>query len=357
MARVSLEGVTKRYGDVVAVRRVSLRIEEASFVSVLGPSGSGKTTVLRLVAGFVRPDEGDILIGDRRVNDVPSHRRNIGMVFQHYALFPHMTVFENVAFGLDMRGIRGPEASARVHEALALVRLTGLEGRYPRALSGGQQQRVALARSIVIKPALLLLDEPLSALDRKLRAEMQVELRQLQQTLGITTLYVTHDQEEALALSDRIAILRDGTIAQEGTPRQIYEAPASAFVADFLGTANLLDATLARVGDRWHARIGGLAWPLAGEPGGREGDPIRVALRPERIRLSQAAPAAGWAVEGKVANAIYLGTEIHYHVEVAGCPRLVVRAPSAGGDAGPPPERGDAVHLAWRAEDALVIRD
>ncbi len=355
MARVTLDRVSKQYGDVPAVRDVSLTVEEGTFVSLLGPSGSGKTTLLRLIAGFLAPDQGDIWLGDRRVNAVPPHRRNIGMVFQQYALFPHLTVFDNVGFGLDMRGIARTEAATRIRETLALVKLEGLEHRYPRELSGGQQQRVALGRSIAIKPALLLLDEPLSALDRKLRAEMQIELRQLQQVLGITTLYVTHDQEEALTLSDRIAILQDGVVAQVGTPREVYERPASVFVAGFMGTANVFEGIVEAEGAGLHVRSGSLALPIPSAGGPEPGSTIRVAVRPERVRVERSAPAGAPAIPGQVVSAVYLGAATHYHVEVAGRHRVLATTPNAR-EVGPVPERGDTVYLSWRVEDVLVLK-
>jgi len=244
-ADVVLSRVRKSFGAVVAVDDVSMSIARGSIVSLLGPSGCGKTTTLRLVAGFERPDAGEVAIRGARVNDVPPYRRDFGMVFQSYALFPHLTVADNVGFGLRMRHVPREERRRLVAEALALVKLEGFADRQPRQLSGGQQQRVALARAIVFKPAVLLLDEPLGALDKMLREEMQVELRQLQQRLAITTVFVTHDQEEALTLSDRVAVMRGGRIEQVGAPREIYERPATEFVAGFLGASNFLDAEVA----------------------------------------------------------------------------------------------------------------
>src|SRR6267142_912392 len=241
---VTLFAVSKHYGRAIAVNNVSLDVFEGEFVTLLGPSGSGKTTMLMLIAGFEAPTSGEIRIRGASVVARPPEKRDIGMVFQSYALFPHMTVFDNVAFPLRTRRLAGPEVTQRVDEALAAVRMSGLDGRYPRQLSGGQQQRIALARALVYRPSLLLMDEPLGALDKKLREEMQSELKSLQRELGITTLYVTHDQQEALALSDRIAIMNGGDLVQVGAPLALYEHPATDFVAGFLGDVNLVDGVV-----------------------------------------------------------------------------------------------------------------
>ena len=322
MASLRLERLAKRFGEVPAVEDLSLEVRDGELVSLLGPSGSGKTTTLRLIAGYEAPGGGEIYLEDRPIGQLPPERRNVGMVFQNYALFPHLSVFDNVAFGLRMRRIPPDELRGRVEEALALVRLEGLAERYPRQLSGGQQQRVALARAIVFRPALLLLDEPLSALDRKLRAQMQLELRQLQRQTGLTTLYVTHDQEEALALSDRIAVMSGGRLQQYGTPREIYERPANAFIVDFIGVANLLEVELIPNGPAGPlARIGGLTFPFApsGEPP-RLGS-ARLAIRPEQVQLSRA--SAPGAVPGRVTSSVYLGTTTHVYVTLEGGPALV----------------------------------
>ena len=237
---VRFSGVTKRFGEVTALHEISLPIRRGEFMTLLGPSGCGKTTVLNLAAGFFSPDGGEILIGGERVNDVPTYQRNIGMMFQNYALFPHMTVAANVGYGLKMRHLPKPEIKRRVTDALELVKLTGYEDRKPRQLSGGQQQRVALARALVINPQVLLLDEPFSALDKNLRTSMQVELREIQRKLGVTTIFVTHDQSEALNLSDHLAVMAEGRIRQLGTPEEIYHRPCERFVASFVGDANVL---------------------------------------------------------------------------------------------------------------------
>src|SRR5438445_3989575 len=243
VSQVELATVSKLYGETAAVDNVSLTVHEGEFFALLGPSGSGKSTLLRLVAGFIRPTQGTIRIGGEPVGHIPPSHRQIGMVFQSYALFPHLNVFRNVAFGLEVRKTSREEIGRRVSDALALVQLTGLEYRRPSQLSGGQQQRVALARALVIRPKVLLLDEPLGALDRRLRAEMQVELRQIQRRVGITTIFVTHDQEEALTLSDRVALMRAGRIVQLGTPHEVYDHPVSTFAATFLGDSNFLPGT------------------------------------------------------------------------------------------------------------------
>ncbi len=355
---VRLDRVTKRFGEVTAVDDVTLEIPRGLFVSLLGPSGCGKTTTLRLVAGFERPSQGEVFIRGREVTRVPAYRRDFGMVFQNYALFPHMTVAENVAFGLRMRRMPRPDREARVREALALVHLTGLGDRYPRQLSGGQQQRVALARAIVIRPAVLLLDEPLGALDKKLREEMQVELRQLQKQVGITTLFVTHDQEEALTLSDRVAIMNRGRIEQIGTPREVYERPATDFVAGFLGASNVFEGRVAgREGDCAVVDLGEVRVRLPWEAGLEPGAAVRFAVRPEKVRLGPAAGSDG--VPGRVRHVVYLGPTTHVYVDTgidraAGRP-LVVHLQNASPDAAPPAV-GEAVRCTWEPKSAVLLR-
>jgi spermidine/putrescine ABC transporter ATP-binding subunit len=316
-ADVILRHVTKAYGPVVAVSDLSLEIPRGIFLSLLGPSGCGKTTTLRLIAGFEQPSQGDILIRGQRVNLVPAYRRDFSMVFQNFALFPHMTVAGNVAFGLRMRGLPHKERDARVREALHLVHLAGFEERYPRQLSGGQQQRVALARAIVVRPAVLLLDEPLGSLDKKLREEMQVELRQLQREIGITTVFVTHDQDEALTLSDRVAIMNAGRIEQMGTPRELYERPATDFVANFLGVSNIFRGRVAgREGEEALVALGAVRIRVPWEPAFEVGGAVRVAVRPEKIRLAPRGQAGG--IPARVRHVVYLGATTHFYLDGRG---------------------------------------
>ena len=296
MAEVRVEGLTKAYGATRALDAVSLTFPDGGFFGLLGPSGSGKTTLLRAVAGFVTPDAGRVFIGDQPVEDVPVEAREIGMVFQSYALFPNMTVAENVAFGLEVRKIRGTERDRKVAEVLELVQLSGMAGRKPHQLSGGQRQRVAMARAIVTRPRVLLLDEPLSALDKALRVEMQVELKRIQREVGITTIFVTHDQEEALVLSDRIGILKDGNLVREGPPREVYNDPGTAFAARFLGDANLLKGLPEPGGLRLAdgTLVPGVSTPILG-------------LRPENLTLSAAAPETPFRLKTLLTQKIFAG--------------------------------------------------
>ncbi len=309
---VRLVAVEKRFGTVTALPGLHLDVARGSFFSLLGPSGCGKTTTLRLVAGFETPDRGEVYIRGERVTTRPPHRRNFGMVFQQLALFPHLTVADNIAFGLRMRRVPLDRAHARLRDALALVKLDGLEQRYPRQLSGGQQQRVAFARAIVIEPSVLLLDEPLGALDKLLREEMQMELRELQRRLGITTIFVTHDQEEALTMSDVVAVMNEGRIEQLGSPREIYERPRTRFVAGFLGANNIFTGRIAGAdGSRLRVETLGTMLAIAGAPR-PAGSQVALALRPERVRL--AAPGSGRA-SGTVRDIVFRGSDIHVYVE------------------------------------------
>jgi putative spermidine/putrescine transport system ATP-binding protein/spermidine/putrescine transport system ATP-binding protein len=351
---VLLCDVTRSFGKVRAVDDLSLEIPRGMFLSLLGPSGCGKTTTLRLIAGFEQPDRGDVFIRGRRVNDVPPYRRDFSMVFQNFALFPHMSVAENVAFGLRMRGVARADRDLRAAEALRLVHLAGFEDRYPRQLSGGQQQRVALARAIVIRPAVLLLDEPLGSLDKKLREEMQVELRQLQRALGITTVFVTHDQEEALTLSDRVAVMHGGRIEQMGTPRELYERPATDFVANFLGATNLFAGRVAaHAGGDALVEIGPARLPLGGAQALAVGEAVRVAVRPEKIRLLSAGAAGG--LPARVRHVVYLGATTHLYLDGPdGAPILVhLQNTSAEAAAYAP---GDPVACTWEAQSAFLLR-
>jgi len=355
---ITLEGVTKRFGRVEAVRSVSLEIEEGEFFSLLGPSGCGKTTSLRMIGGFEQPDEGRILLRGVDVTDVPPNRRNVNMVFQHYALFPHMSIRDNIAFGMRLKRVNKAEQRERVGEMLRIVRLEGLEKRKPGQLSGGQQQRVALARALVNRPAALLLDEPLGALDVKLRRQMQLELKRIQAELGTTFVYVTHDQEEALAMSERIAVMNDGVVEQTASPRELYEHPATAFCADFIGSLNALDFRVDEVGDGQlvsHVSPGErLVVPVSN--GHRQGESLKLAVRPERIRIGLAgepAPEEGSRLEGVVAEIVYLGSVTQFHVDTK-VGRVVSHRMNEGGGARGIDSGRDVV-LTWPPHDSSVL--
>ncbi len=326
---VRFDSVTKRFGEAVALREVSLSVRRGEFMTLLGPSGCGKTTLLNLAAGFFSPDGGDIRIGGERVNDVPTYKREIGMMFQNYALFPHMSLAENIAYGLKVRHVPKKERDRRVEEVLALVRLTGLEGRKPRQLSGGQQQRVALARALVINPTVLLLDEPFSALDKNLRASMQVELREIQRKLKVTTIFVTHDQGEALSLSDRLAVMSEGRIRQLGTPEEIYRRPCDRFVASFVGDANVLRGRLDGL-DGAHAVVAvGAARvkvPASSLRGVTASAPVDLFVRPEQLQMVD--PDAPCATSGAVAAQVYQGGHVDLYIDCAESvrDRLLVRS-------------------------------
>ncbi len=327
---VRLVGLRKRYGEVTAVDGVDLEIGRGEFFTMLGPSGSGKTTTLRVIAGFERPDEGTVELGGKDVSALPPYARDVNTVFQDYALFPHMTVQENVEYGLRVKKVARGERRRRAGEALALVRLDGYGGRKPAQLSGGQRQRVALARAIVNRPRALLLDEPLGALDLKLRQELQVELKRIQQELGITFIYVTHDQEEALTMSDRLAVFNDGRIEQIGVPAEVYEHPASEFIAGFVGVSNVL-----------------------------ERDGRRFTVRPEKIRLlgDGEHPEQGVNVEeGRIRDVVYVGAITRYHVELdAGGELTVVSQNLDSGSSEVLERQGSRVRLVWRPEHVFVI--
>ncbi|MCR4408379.1 MAG: ABC transporter ATP-binding protein [Anaerolineae bacterium] len=324
MPALRLVNLTKRFGKTVAVQDVSLEIRDGEIMTLLGPSGCGKTTTLRCIAGLLSPDEGDIYLDDRRVTDLPPEKRGIGLVFQNYALWPHMTIYENLAFGLRLRKIPKDEIQRKVSEVLATVRLSGFEQRYPRQLSGGQQQRVALARALVIEPSVLLLDEPLSNLDAQLREEMRFEIRELQRKFGITTVYVTHDQAEALVLSDRITVLHGGKITQVGTPKDIYNRPSNKFVAGFIGLTSFIEGTVVGFDEtRGYAIVktsDGLE-VQARSTGLHSQQKVTLAVRPEHIELlpgSQGLSRAGEVnvFEGVVLRMAYLGDTIDYRVRV-----------------------------------------
>ncbi|WP_395673024.1 ABC transporter ATP-binding protein [Inquilinus sp.] len=350
---VEVTGVSKRYGPATVLDRISATFEAGRFTSLLGPSGSGKTTLLRIVAGFVVPDEGELRIGPEEVTRVPVWKRRIGMVFQSYALFPHMTVLQNVMFGLNRRGVRGPSAAKEAREALEMVRLSGFESRSPKQLSGGQQQRVALARAIVTKPTVLLLDEPLSALDRRLRQEMQVELKRIQRESGLTTIFVTHDQEEALTLSDRIAILDRGRIVQDGAPGEIYEQPRTRFAAGFLGDANFLEGTVTAGGVEvpgGTVRVAG-SLPAAGSK-------VTLAVRPEKMTILAPNTASPFDnhLPATLRQVIYAGAVSTYLLAGPDGRELKVFAQNRSQDAAAP-SPGSAVTLGWSAVHTIALED
>ncbi len=356
-ADVRLVGLRKRFGEVAAVDGVDLEIRAGEFFSLLGPSGCGKTTTLRMIGGFELPTEGRIELAGRDITREPPEKRPVNMVFQSYALFPHLSVFETVAFGLRRRRTPQPEVARRVGETLELVRLGGFDRRKPDQLSGGQQQRVALARALVNRPLVLLLDEPLGALDLKLRRQLQVELKRVQLEVGITFIYVTHDQEEALALSDRIAVMDRGRVEQMGTPEELYDAPRTLFVAGFIGTTNLLPGTVERLdGGTAIVRLVGGEACLARAGDAVAGDPVDVAVRPESIGLARAdAPEEpgedGPALASEVLQSAYLGVSVSYRVRTTGGTTVTVVAPRGQER----PGIGDKVRIRWRADDAMVL--
>jgi putative spermidine/putrescine transport system ATP-binding protein len=318
---VTLDGVRKRYGDTVALDGVSLTVDEGELLALLGPSGCGKTTTLNIVAGFVTPDAGRVLIDGADVTARPAWQRGLGVVFQSYALFPHMSVADNVAFGLRERGVGRAEAAERVRDALALVQLAGVSARRPAQLSGGQQQRVALARALVIRPRVLLLDEPLAALDRKLREEMRAELKEIQRAVGTTTIFVTHDQHEALGLADRVAVVNAGRIEQLGTPEEVYERPATAFVAGFVGASSVLTA---RATSGHLVEIAGASVAVRLNRALQAGETVRLVIRPERVTFGPAGPNT---VPARVTGVMYLGDHSEVRLELLDGARLLASAP------------------------------
>ena len=349
MTSVAVHAVAKRFGSVPVLSDISTTFAKGTFTSLLGPSGSGKTTLLRIVAGFVAPDEGSVTIGDRDVTGIPVWGRNIGMMFQSYALFPHMSVARNVAFGLNRRGIKGSEAAQAVAEALEMVHLTGFGDRMPKNLSGGQQQRVALARAMVIKPSVLLLDEPLSALDRRLRQEMQVELLRIQRETGLTTIFVTHDQEEALTLSDRIAILDKGRIVQSGAPAEVYECPQTRFAAEFLGDSNFLTGTV----EQGAVRLADGTVVQTTSPLPANGSKVTLAVRPEKMSpVGQDAPANRLAA--RIVTVIYAGPVLSYLLETADGTKVKLFVANRDGTV---LREGETITLGWAAEHSIPVLD
>jgi putative spermidine/putrescine transport system ATP-binding protein/spermidine/putrescine transport system ATP-binding protein len=354
-AAVRLDGVSKRFGASVALDDVWLGVGRGEFMTLLGPSGCGKTTLLNLVAGFLAPDNGEIFIDGALVTDVPTFERETGVVFQNYALFPHMTVGDNVAYGLKARGVGRDEIRKRVAEAMSMMKLDGFEDRRPRQLSGGQQQRVALARALVIRPKVLLLDEPFSALDKNLRASMQVEVKEIQRRLGVTTIFVTHDQSEALSLSDRIAVMSGGRICQIDTPQRLYRRPADRFVASFIGQGSLLRARLDRIeGSGAVVMIGTTAVevPLAPIAGVVPGAIVDLFIRPENLRLASAGAAS---FEGTVAASIYQGGHVDLYIDAphVAAARVLMRLSAA--DAGAAWAGGSKVAIAIGGGDAVAF--
>ncbi len=366
-ADVHIVAVTKRFGPVTAVDRMTLEIASGEFYSLLGPSGCGKTTTLRMIAGFEQPTEGEIFLAGQPVAGVPPYRRNVNTVFQHYALFPHMDVAQNVGYGLRQKGTTKVEEARRVAESLDLVRLSGYGGRRTWELSGGQQQRVALARALINHPTVLLLDEPLGALDLKLRKEMQLELKALQREVGITFVYVTHDQEEALTMSDVIVVMNEGRILQMGGPTELYERPVNRFVANFIGVSNPIAGRLVEIGSDGHAivesdrglRLRGWVTDPAARPG--VGDGVTVAIRPERLSVETAdragAPADGVvSISGRIHQGTYLGEQTEFRVSTDQAGELIVRRQNvAGAGSGDGVGPGDPVVVRWQEEANLIL--
>ncbi len=346
--RLSTEGIVRRFGPVTALGGVDLALEEGEFVTILGPSGSGKTTLLKVVAGFEMPDEGRVLLGGQDITLVPPRHRDVGMVFQNYALFPHLTVAQNIAFPLEMRRRPKAEIQASVREALSLVTLEGYESRLPRQLSGGQQQRVALARAVVFKPRLLLLDEPFGALDRQLREGLQLEVRRLQRRLRLTTLFITHDQEEALVMSDRIAVMNHGRIEQVGPPDALYARPQTRFVAEFLGESNLLRGAV-RGGAVQLPGFGGVAPPQL--PASAS---ATLLLRPEALRIGAEAAALPHQASGRVLEVIFLGLSAKLRLVLEDGPELLARVPLRP-SAPLAVREGDAVRVGFATGDIHVV--
>ena len=352
MTHLHVEGLRKQYKEVIAVDDVSLRADKGEFIVLLGPSGCGKTTTLRMIAGFVSPSGGRVMLGDRNITHLPAYRRDTGMVFQSYALFPHMTVAENVAFGLQTRKVNRVDQQSKVENVLALVQLGHLADRYPKQLSGGQQQRVALARAVVINPSLLLLDEPLSNLDAKMRGELRAEIRLLQRKLGLTTIMVTHDQDEALSMADRVIVMNHGKIWQIGTPMEIYEAPENAFIASFIGKYNLLNGTVQKPG--LFKTATGQEYPYndGSVPCGTAGV---LAIRPDRVRLGKQFPG-GVNIKGRVISTSYVGAQMECVLDVAGQRMTAVQPTSdvyhlVGGGASV-----EDIDVSWETCDARVVR-
>ena len=353
MAGVTISGVTKRFGDFTALHALDLEIREGEFLTLLGPSGCGKTTTLRLVAGFIQPTSGTIFLGDDDVTGVAPQHRRIGMVFQDYALFPHMTVRENIAFGLEERRYEKQRIPERVDELLELIRLPDMGERYPAEVSGGQRQRIAVARAVAYPPRVLLMDEPLGALDLKLREAMQIEIRRIQQELSITTVYVTHDQTEAMNMSDRIVVMNEGVIEQLGTAESIYRRPSSRFVADFVGQINLLPGTVVgEEGDRMVVEVAGARIRAAKHDGLRRDAEVSIGIRPELFKAVDAAAPQGMnALDGRIAGRTFAGNLLRVYVDLDDGRRVVLEARPQD----PLGEDGSAIRLGWSPDDTIVL--
>jgi spermidine/putrescine transport system ATP-binding protein len=350
---VELDNITRRFGDVAAVDGVCLRVERGEFLTLLGPSGCGKTTLLRVIGGFEIPDQGRVILGGAEVTDIPPYRRDVTTVFQQYALFPHMDVYSNVAFGLARKRVERTQIDIRVKEALEMVQLGGLESRRPSELSGGQQQRVALARALVLEPRVLLLDEPLAALDLKLRKQMQLELKGLQRRVGISFIYVTHDQEEALTMSDRIVVMNRGRIEQVGTAVEIYERPQTEFVADFIGASNILEGTVESITEGASLVSVGPTRIEVHCDTAEVGSRIRLMIRPEKILLGK--PASEEGISGRIASAVYLGESTQWSVEIEGGRIMTVLEQNRSAFSSRDLQVGERVSVNWDPGSAVVI--
>jgi putative spermidine/putrescine transport system ATP-binding protein len=355
-ARVIFDRIEKRFGSVVAVDGVSLDVAPGEFVTLLGPSGSGKTTTLMMLAGFEIPSDGEIYVDDVPIAAVPPFRRNIGMVFQNYALFPHMTVGENIAFPLKIRKLSKQEIARRTSEALELVKLPGYEGRYPRQLSGGQQQRIAVARALVFNPRVLLMDEPLGALDKQLRESLQLEIKQLHDQLGVTIIYVTHDQQEALVMSDRIAVMNEGQIEQIGSPTELYDYPKTRFVASFIGESNFLNGHIVEAEERgFRVELPGVGTVSAPDQDGLSvGSAVTVTVRPEKVVIAEQETTTGLnLLDGTVEGVIFVGEMRRYEIRLASDDRVILKRQNRAGIRQFEP--GESVQIGWHVDDTRLV--